>query len=142
MGEGKLPNTQDNIANYYIGKAYSLMGAQDKASEYYKKASIGLEEPSSVLYYNDQPSDTMLYQGLANEELGNEAAARKAYHQLLAFGEKHLFDKVDYDYFAVSLPEIEVFPDNIQRRNDTYCNYLIGLGYLGLGNLEKAESFL
>ncbi len=140
LGEGKLPNTQDNIANYYLGKAYTLMGKQDKASEYYKKASIGLEEPSSVLYYNDQPSDTILYQGLANQELGNADAARKAYHQLLAFGEKHLFDKVDYDYFAVSLPEIEVFPDNIQLRNDTYCNYLIGLGYLGLGEVEKASS--
>jgi tetratricopeptide (TPR) repeat protein len=141
LGEGKLPNTQDNIANYYLGKAYNLMGDQNKATEYYKKASIGLEEPSSVLYYNDQPSDTILYQGLANEALGNADAARKSYHQLLAFGEKHLFDKVDYDYFAVSLPEIEVFPDNIQLRNDTYCNYLIGLGYLGLGKLEKAGSF-
>ncbi|HHV10031.1 MAG TPA: DUF5107 domain-containing protein [Clostridiales bacterium] len=140
LGEGKLPNTQDNMADYYMGKAYALMGNQDKATEYYKKASIGLEEPSNVLYYNDQPSDTILYQGLANEELGNAAAARKAYHQLLAFGEKHLFDKVDYDYFAVSLPEIEVFPDNIQLRNDIYCNYLIGLGYLGLGKLEKADS--
>ncbi|MDF2513605.1 MAG: hypothetical protein K0S04_3471, partial [Herbinix sp.] len=105
-----------------------------------KKASVGLEAPSNVLYYNDQPSDTILYQGLANEELGNTGAARKAYHQLLAFGEKHLFDKVDYDYFAVSLPEIEVFQDNIQQRNDTYCNYLIGLGYLGLGKLEEADN--
>ena len=92
-----------------------------------------------MLYYNDQPADTIFYQGLAHQELGNAPAARKAYHQLLAFGEKHLFDQVEYDYFAVSLPEIEVFADDIQLRNEIYCNYLIGLGYLGLGKLEAAE---
>ncbi len=139
LGEGKLPNTQDNIANYYLGKAYSRLGNHEQAAEYYKKASIGLEEPGSVLYYNDQPADTIFYQGLAHQELGNAPAARKAYHQLLAFGEKHLFDQVEYDYFAVSLPEIEVFADDIQLRNEIYCNYLIGLGYLGLGKLEAAE---
>ena len=48
--------------------------------------------------------------------------------------------QVGYDYFAVSLPEIEVFPSNIKDRNDTYCHYLIALGNLGLGNLDKQQS--
>lgn len=95
-----------------------------------------------MLYYNDQPSDTILYQGFANEELGDMAAAKKCYHQLLAFGEKHLFDDVSYDYFAVSLPEIEVFPEDIKTRNDIYCKYLMALGRLGLGEKEKAALLL
>ncbi|MEG2305434.1 MAG: DUF5107 domain-containing protein [Lachnospiraceae bacterium] len=142
LGEGKLPNVQDNIAHYYMGVAYRAMGNDSFASNYLQLAAVGLEHPSSVLYYNDQPSDTIFYQGLANEALGNTDAARKCYHQLLAFGEKHLFDKVSYDYFAVSLPEIELFPSDIQTRNDIYCNYLIALGHIGLGNHDKAKLLL
>lgn len=142
LGEGKLPNVQDNIADYYLGLAFEAKGLADTSKEYFRKASVGLEEPDSVLYYNDQPSDTILYQGLAHEKLGNTAAARKCFHQLISFGEKHLFDHVSYDYFAVSLPEIEVFPANIKNRNDTYCHYLIGLGHLGLGNKEKSAQEL
>ena len=142
LGEGKLPNVQDNIADYYIGKAYQAKNDSAAACEYFEKASTGLDEPSGVLYYNDQPSDTILYQGLANEELGNTAAAKKCYHQLLAFGKKHIFDEVTYDYFAVSLPEIEVFPDNIKERNDIYCRYLMALGHIGLGEKDEADALL
>ena len=142
LGEGKLPNVQDNIADYYLGLAYEAKGESDTARECFLRASVGLDEPGSVLYYNDQPSDTILYQGLANEKLGNTAAARKCFHQLISFGERHVFDQVGYDYFAVSLPEIEVFPSNIKDRNDTYCHYLIALGNLGLGNLDKAANQL
>lgn len=142
LGEGKLPNVQDNIADYYLGVAYAELGNSNDSKEHFQKASEGLSEPGSVLYYNDQPSDTILYQGLAHEKLGNTKAAKKCFHQLIAFGERHLFDEVDYDYFAVSLPEIEVFPGNIEERNDTYCNYLIALGNLGLGHVEKAQKEL
>lgn len=142
LGEGKLPNVQDNIADYYLGMAYDALGDSEASTDHYLAASVGLDEPGSVLYYNDQPSDTILYQGLANEKLGNTDAARKCYHQLLAFGEKHLFDVVEYDYFAVSLPEIEVFPSNIQDRNDMYCHYLMALAYIGLNESEKAGAEL
>lgn len=142
LGEGKLPNVQDTIADYYLGKAYEALGDKEASSKHYELASVGLDEPSSVLYYNDQPSDTILYQGLANEVLGNTAAARKSYHQLLAYGKKHLFDDVTYDYFAVSLPEIEVFPDSIKQRNDIYCKYLMALGYMGLKEMDKTEDLL
>lgn len=142
LGEGKLPNVQDTIADYYLGLIYETIGEKESAAEHFRKASVGLSAPGSVLYYNDQPSDTILYQGLANEKLGNTAAARKCFHQLLSFGEKHIFDSVGYDYFAVSLPEIEVFPTRIQDRNDTYCRYLIALGHLGLGDCETAAGKL
>ncbi len=76
---------QDNIADYYLGIAYEATGERSCYRQYLA-ASVGLDEPGSVLYYNDQPSDTILYQGLANEKLGNTNAARKCYHQLLSFG--------------------------------------------------------
>jgi len=84
-------------------------------------------------------SDFIFYQGLAARALGREAAAVKAFHKLTSYGEKHLFDTVGYDFFAVSLPEIEVFADDIALRNRQYCNYLRALGCLGLEQTEKAN---
>ena len=61
---------------------------------------------------------------------------------LFRSGETHLFDAVAYDFFAVSLPEIEVFADDIALRNRQYCNYLRALGCAGLGRTsEAAELF-
>ena len=50
------------------GLVYEAKGESDTARECFLRASVGLDEPGSVLYYNDQPSDTILYQGLANEK--------------------------------------------------------------------------
>ena len=138
LGEGKLPNVPDNEAYYYMGIAYHQMNQDKKAKEYFLLAASGPQEPGSVLYYNDQPSDFIFYQGLANQELGRPAAAKKSFYQLIFYGEKHLFDQVTYDFFAVSLPEIEVFQGDIQFRSTQYCNYLRALGSLGLGETEKA----
>ena len=140
LGEGKLPNTLDTEADYLLGCIYEVLGDCEKAQRQYALASVGLTEVSSVLYYNDQPSDTMYYQGLANRKLGKTREAGRCFHQLLTYGRKHIFDRVNYDYFAVSLPEIEVFPTGIQTRNDLYCHYLMGLGYLGLGQTAEAVS--
>lgn len=139
LGEGKLPNVPDNQAHYFMGVACRMMNQEEQAENWFKLACAGSSEPGSVLYYNDQPSDYIYYQGLAHRELGNEAAARKSFHQLIIYGEKHLFDQVSYDFFAVSLPEIEVFQDNLQLRSTQYCNYLRALGSLGMGDKEKAE---
>lgn len=142
LGEGKLPNVPDNQAHYYMGIAYRMMEEEEKAREYFELATEGDPEPGSVLYYNDQPSDYIFYQGLANRELNRESAARKSFHQLIIYGEKHLFDKTAYDFFAVSLPEIEVFQDDIRLRNTQYCNYLRALGAIGLGEKNKACELL
>ncbi len=139
LGEGKLPNVPDNEAHYYTGMAYRMLGNEEKAEKYFELAAAGLSEPGSVLYYNDQPSDYIFYQGLANMELGRKDIALKSFHQLIIYGEKHLFDRVCYDFFAVSLPEIEVYQDDIRLRNTQYCNYLRALGSLGLGKKEKAS---
>ncbi len=142
LGEGKLPNVQDTIAEYYIGCCYRALSKEEESVSWFKKASVGIDEPSVVLYYNDQSSETMLYQGLAHQALGNQQLSRKAFHQLKYFGEQHRFDKIAYDYFAVSLPELDVYPENIQNRNTCYCLYLSALGEIGLGNLKEAESLL
>lgn len=142
LGEGKLPSANDTIAHYYMAKAYEGLNEGEKAKVYYELATEGLSEPESVLYYYDQPGDTILYQGFAYEALGNFKAAKKCYHQLLSFGEKHLFDEVSYDYFAVSLPNTIMFDDDIQLNNQLYCEYLMALSQIGLANYEVAREKL
>lgn len=139
LGEGKLPNVPDNEADYWQGVALRQAGNEEAARVAFRRAAQGAQEPGSVLYYNDQPSDFIFYQGLAHRALGDEAAACKAFHKLIAYGEKHLFDQVGYDFFAVSLPEIEVFADDIALRNRQYCNYLRALGCTGLGRRKEAR---
>ena len=49
---------------------------------------------------------------------------------------------MSYDYFAVSLPELEVFPSDIQLRNTIDCKYLMALSAIGLGDYKKGRERL
>jgi tetratricopeptide (TPR) repeat protein len=140
LGEGKLANAQDNQIHYYLGCAYEALNQHEAAEQHFRLASEGLEEPTSAMYYNDQPPDTIFYQGLAWRRLGNEKEARRRFNKLIDYGEKHLFDDVTFDFFAVSLPDFLVFDDDLNRRNRIHCHYMMGLGHLGLGRPKQASA--
>lgn len=140
LGEGKLPNVPDNEAHYYMGCAFRMLGDNEKAARFFSLAASGSSEPASVQYYNDQPSDYIFYQGLALLSLERPKEAAGAFHRLLAYGERHLFDEVSYDFFAVSLPEIEVYQDEPKLRSTLYCTYLQALGNLGLSKLHQGQT--
>ncbi len=135
LGEGKLENVPDNRAYYVMGLACRGLHREEEAVEYFTKATEGSQIPEPVRYYNDQPSDYIYYQGLAYLALGMEAQAKKSFHQLIIFGERHIFDKVGYDFFAVSMPELEVYQDDIKKRSDDYCTRMRDLGLKGLSQL-------
>ena len=137
LGEGKLDNVPDNRAYYVMGCARRAMGDEAAARELFEKAAAGSRIPEPVRYYNDQPSDYIYYQGLAFRALGEEEEARKSFRSLAEFGEEHMHDKVGYDFFAVSMPELEVYQDDIQKRSDDYCRRLAELGRRGLRETEK-----
>jgi len=40
------------------------------------------------------------------------------------------------------LPDMLVFDIDLNQRNKQHCNYLIGLGNIGLGNYEKGAAYL
>ena len=113
-----------------------MLGDEAKAKEYFTLATQGSQVPEPVRYYNDQPSDYIYWQGLAFHALGDDEKARKSFHQLIIFGERHIFDQVGYDFFAVSMPELEVYQDDIQKRSDDYCRRLMALGHKGLAEIE------
>ncbi|MDR2085803.1 MAG: hypothetical protein LBP72_01375, partial [Dysgonamonadaceae bacterium] len=38
--------------------------------------------------------------------------------------------------------DLAIWDDDLNVRNQIHCNYLMGLGYIGLNDREKARTFL
>ncbi len=122
-----------------MGCCYEAFDQTDKARTYFEKASSGLREPVQAIYYNDQQPDKIFYQGLALKKLNREGEAAEIFNRLITFGTAHLNDKIKIDYFAVSLPDLLVFDQDLDLRNRIHCHFLIALGHLGLNNLSEAD---
>ena len=139
LGEGKLEGAKDNNIYYYLGLCERALGHEQAAEAHLIRAAAGQEEPASAMYYNDQPAEMILYQGLAAFALGDSAHASARFHKLISYGEKHYYDQVKIDYFAVSLPDLQLFDEDLTVRNRAHCEYLIALGSCGLGDKARAE---
>ncbi len=142
LGEGKLIGARENDIHYWLGVAYDRQHDHVTASACYSKATQGMSEPSDAFYYNDQKPDMIYYQGLALFKLKDEAGANKRFKKLVDYGKAHLNDKVNIDYFAVSLPDLLIWDEDLSHRNQIHCYYLMGLGYLGLNDRKKAVQYL
>ncbi|MBN2524072.1 MAG: hypothetical protein JXB24_12435, partial [Bacteroidales bacterium] len=86
--------------------------------------------------------DKIFYQGLAWTALGNKDKADRLFKKLVDHGKKHLSDNCRIDYFAVSLPDMAIWEDDINKRNQIHCYYVIGMGSLGLNNMADAKKYL
>jgi len=142
LGEGKLYNTPENDINYLLGCAYEGLRLADAASARFNAATVGNSEPVQAIYYNDAQPDKILYQALAWQKLGEQQKAEHIFQRFIDFGTQHMNDEIRIDYFAVSLPDMLVFDIDINRRNYVFCNYLIGLGKMGLGEIEQGKQLL
>jgi tetratricopeptide (TPR) repeat protein len=105
----------------------------------FDEATRGLLEATSPVYYNDQPPEAIYYQGRAWQKLGHADRAAETFRRLVDYGAAHLDDTPVVDYFAVSLPDFLVFDDDLGRRTRVHCHYVMGLGYAGLGDDDKAQ---
>ena len=70
LGEGKLEGTKDNHLYYHLGTVLEAQGRTEEAKRCYEIASVGTDTPAGAMYYNDQPADMILYQGLSCLKLG------------------------------------------------------------------------
>ncbi|MCC8424752.1 DUF5107 domain-containing protein [Mucilaginibacter sp. UR6-11] len=138
LGEGKLFGAAENDLFYWLGCAYEGLNELEKSKKYFGEATKGLDEPSVAIFYNDQQPDKIFYQGLAWKKLGDADKATRIFNKLVEFGAKHLNDKVKIDYFAVSLPNLLIFDDDLDIRNKAHCLYIQGLGHLGLEQWDNA----
>lgn len=142
LGEGKLYGAQENDFYYFLGCAYDGMGDGEKAEQCWEKATKGPQEPAAAMYYNDAKPEKIFYQGLSLRRLGRDAEANGRFNRLLSYGQNHLFDTVVMDYFAVSLPDLLIWEDSLDRKNKIHCTLMLALGYIGLGNMDKGLAFL
>lgn len=141
IGEGKLIIARDSQIHYYLGLAEKALGHAEESRRELELAAVGDEEPAGMMYYNDQPADLILYEGLASMELGRTDHALARFHKLVDYGEKHYHDQVRIDYFAVSLPDLQLFDEDLSVRNRAHCAYLIALGSYGLKDYARAAEF-
>ena len=138
LGEGKLCTVNENDVDYYKGICYRGLGDEESAAKWFAKATRGPVEPKQAFYYNDEHPDKIYYQGLAWRALGFEDKAEERFRALIAHGEKHLNDDCKIDYFAVSLPDLAIWEEDLNKRNRIHCHNVMALGWLGLDEKEKA----
>ncbi len=157
LGEGKLYGAQENDFYYLLGIAYDMLATEAeansslftihsslkaKARQCWEEATKGPQEPAAAMYYNDAKPDKIFYQGLALQRLGRQGEANGRFYKLVNYGKQHIFDKVVMDYFAVSLPDLLIWEDSLDRKNEIHCKYMLALGYFGLGDKVKAVRYL
>ncbi len=142
LGEGRLSGTQDNDINYYLGCAYEGLGDTVNSRLFWVKASEGNSEPAAAIFYNDQKPEKIFYKGLALQKLHKYEEAEKVFRRLIEYGKEHFYDEIKMDYFAVSLPDMLIWEDDLTEKNRIHCLFMQGLGHLGLGNKSEAGLFL
>ena len=142
LGEGKLQGAQDNDFHYLLGCAYELLGDDVQAREHWELATYGPTEPAAAMYYNDAKPEKIFYQGLALLKLGRTAEAHGRFHKLVGYGKQHLFEPQVMDYFAVSLPDLQIWDGDLNEKNRIHCLFMLALGYTGLGDKAHAERYL
>lgn len=140
LGEGKLFGAQENRQYYYLGLIHEQLGELSEAERCFKIAACGISEPASAMYYNDQPPESIFYQGLALEKLQNHREAKERFQKLISYADTHFEDEVHIDYFAVSLPDLLVFDENLNTKNRLHCTFMKALGLYGLEQLEESRS--
>lgn len=140
LGEGKLPNLPENNIHYWKAVVHREMGHADEARKFFSLAAQGDLRPSQAVFYNDAQPEHLFFKGKALAEIGETAKAQSIFNDLIAFGTDHMEDEVRIDYFAVSLPDLLVFDQDLNHKNKIHCHYLIALGFLGKNEKAAAGS--
>jgi tetratricopeptide (TPR) repeat protein len=139
LGEGKLFGARENDIHFWLGCAYGELGHHQQASHYWNLAASGETEPAAAIFYNDQSPDKIAYQAFALLKLNQPTEAVQRLNRLVSYAQQHMHDEVKIDYFAVSLPDLVIFDDDLNKRNRIHCLYMEGLGYLGLQQWRQAK---
>ena len=142
LGEGKLYGAQENDFYYFLGICHQALVNDEQARQCWEQATKGPQEPAAAMYYNDAKPDKIFYQGLALLKLGRRDEANGRFYRLTNYGKDHLFDHVVMDYFAVSLPDLQIWEGDLNLQNQIHCKYMLALGFYGLGDNTHALRYL
>jgi tetratricopeptide (TPR) repeat protein len=132
LGEGKHLLTHETHLDYFSGLALSQMQRENEAREYWTRAADD-EDPISWLTY---------YRAMSLEALGRISEGNTLLQEIRDVAQKQMKAEVKTDYFATSLPNLLLFEDDLQKRNQVECLFLPALAELGMRNKERAVDFL
>ncbi|UGA53625.1 DUF5107 domain-containing protein [Vibrio sp. VB16] len=135
LSEGRLVGQSDNDIYFMLGCLAEIRGNAQEAQQYWQKATLGSSELTESRYYNDQPADYLFFQALALAKLGEKDRALKRFTVMRNWANDHLSQDVYEDFFAVSLPELNVFDRDIIQNHQVHCRFIRYLSSLGEGLL-------
>ena len=73
-------------------------------------------------------------------KLGDTDAAKSRFDKLISYADAHLSDNVTIDYFAVSLPDLLVFEEDLNIKNKLHCLFMKALGLYGLDKKDESRA--
>lgn len=140
LGEARHLLAADAHIHYEIGLCLAGHGDKRGAESHWKRSADSSGDFSSMAVCEYSPID--FYRALSLGALGRSAEQKNLLASLRDFGKKKLSSVAKIDYFATSLPNLLVFEDDIQKRQEAEGHYLIGLSYLGEDNLREGKAQL
>ena len=72
-------------------------------------------------------------------KLGRVDEANMRFDKLINYADRHIDDEIRIDYFAVSLPDLLVFDENLNIKNQLHCLFMKALGLFGKGEKEQSK---
>ena len=110
--------------HWFIGRAYEAMNKKDKAESHFKQAvSAKKRGEGREIHY---------YEARALQKLGMKERAHQIFLNIIQNGKDRLNQTTSMSFFAKFGEQQSA---DVQKAN---AHYLIGLGYYGVGNNEKA----
>ncbi len=141
INEGKLINTTDNDIYYILGCIQEKAHHTEDAVTSFQYATKGRAEINATSYYNDAPLEYVFYQAMAHRKLKDEVTANKLCYQLISFGERNKDKQLQEDFFAVSMPDFNVYEIDRQKEFHEKCIFSLMLGFYGMNDTEKYRYF-
>lgn len=132
LGEGKHLLTPETHLDYFSGVALSQMGRREESRQFWSRAA-GAEGPLNWMAY---------YKAVSLQALDRRAEASQLLTEMRAFATAQMRANPKVDYFATSLPNLLLFEDDLQKRNQVDCLFLLALAELGNGNIERSSVLL
>jgi tetratricopeptide (TPR) repeat protein len=142
LGEGRLVGQSDNDIWYLLGWCATQRQDFERAQACFSRALEGGSTLEAGRYYNDQPVDYLFYQAMALARSGEVVEAGQQFRNFLSWADDHRNDRVEPDFFAVSLPDLVALDADLQAKHQQHCLFVAALGHLGLGQLTEFETVI
>lgn len=142
LGEGRLVGQTDNDIHFWLAYCYQQEENTSLFNQELALAASGQLDIEQGRYYNDQPADYLFYQAAALQLSGQTTSAAQIFNEMIRWAEAHINAPVESDFFAVSLPDLNVFNKDLTQDHQLHCLWIKAMGQLGLVWLGKLEHHL